>query len=238
MKNKLILLVTMSFMFLTGCTIKYDLVIDSNLKVKETISIKEDNSILNVNNKNLEAVPKMFFAQYKSMEDYKSYELIDEIHTDNETGAIIESKFSTFEQYKKSMPYAFLFSKVTVTEAYNYVSVAYTDFNHGFFTNAIDPNKGDVNDIEVNIRFHNKVTEHNAESCNDVTNTCTWRLGKDASTQMVSFTIDTDSKRYDIIFKDFITNNLVTLIIIGSLALIGIVAYFSVINKTRSSNKI
>ena len=65
MKNKIKILLIIPLLFLTGCSINYDLRIDSNLKFKETATILENNNILELYNKNLKLVPDQKFSQYK-----------------------------------------------------------------------------------------------------------------------------------------------------------------------------
>ena len=110
-------------------------------------------------------------------------------------------------------------------------------YNSSFFISEIDPTLN-VEDITVNIRFHNKVVENNADKYDEKTNTYTWVLNADPASGNVMYSIDKNEKRYDIIFQDFINDNLFTIIASGVILVSGLLIYLYFRNKNRVMNKI
>ena len=73
MKKIFVLLIML--MFVTGCTIKCDLRIDTNLKVRERLTITETNKVLDIYNDNLKIIPKQRISEYENIEEFKQFKL-------------------------------------------------------------------------------------------------------------------------------------------------------------------
>ncbi len=234
-KYKLFLLLC-SLIFITGCNIDYNLTIDSKQRIKETSVITEDNDILKVYNDSLEVVPEQTFYQYKSLTGFKYYKLDQKIFNEDSTGAKLIANFDNFDEYKESLLFGRLFDNLSINEYGNMLSVVASGYHQDFFASEEDENFN-VKQINVNIKFHNKVTDNNADEYDEKENTYTWIL-KANDNKSISFSIDKNEKRYDIIIKDFLTNNLITIIVtISIILLILIIAtYFSI--KNKHANKI
>lgn len=233
MKNKLKLVLIIPLLFLTGCSINYDLRIDSNLKFKEKATILENNSILELYSQNLKLVPEQKFSQYEDT----NYKLIEKIFESDKTGGIVTANFKDYNDFEKSILFTNLFSDLNINEYGNIVTMQTSGYNSSFFISEIDPTLN-VEDITVNIRFHNKVVENNADRYDEKTNTYTWILDADPTSGNVMFSIDKNQKRYDIIFKDFITDNSFTIISTIVIGLSGLLIYLYFRNKNRVMNKI
>lgn len=237
MKNKIKLLLIIPLLFLTGCSVQYNLRIDSNLNFKEETTLLEKNQILEIYNKNLKLIPKQKFSQYKSVDGFKPYKLSKEIFSNEETGGIIKSSFNGIENFKNSILLTTLFSDLNVTEYGNIVSIQTTGYDSSIFVAETDPNFF-LEDIIVNIRFHNKVVENNASKYDEKTNTYTWILNTNQESGNISFSIDKNQKRYDIIFKDFINDNIVAISISSILLVVLLVIGSKLYIKNKNINKI
>jgi len=236
MKNKIKLLLIIPILFLTGCSVQYNLRVDSNLNFKEEATLLEKNEILKVYNENLKLVPKQKFSQYESSEEFKPYKLTREIFESNETGGTIKANFNGKEKFKNSILFTSVFSDLNINEYGNIISFQTTGYNSSFFVP--EDTTFVMEEIEVNIRFHNKVVENNAVKYDEKTNTYTWILNTDVSSGNIMFSIDKSQKKYDIIIQDFFSDNLVTIIISGILILSGIAIYLYFVRKNKSINKI
>lgn len=232
------LLVLLPFLILiTGCSIKCDLRIGTNLSVKETITIKESNKTLSLYNTNLKDIPKQRMNEYKNIDEFKQLKLKKEIFENDFTGGVVTAEYSSLNNYKSSGTILSLFSDVSITDLGNVTNVQITDYNPSSFFEPEDTNI-DMENIEVNIRFHNKILDNNAQSYDEKTNTYKWVLTSDINSGNISFSIDKNAKRYDIIIKDFLDDNKYTLItlaiILITLGGITVIYY----NKNRNANKI
>ena len=234
MKKVMILIIMLTF--ITGCTIKYDIRIDSNLKVKETIRITEDNDILGIYNHDLKVIPKQRIDEYKNISGFRQLKLKKEIFQNDKTGGIIEANYNSLDDYSKSGTFTSLFNSLSVNESSSVATVTISDYNYSFFE--FDEEGTQIDDVEVSIRFHNKVVSSNSKSYDKKTNTYTWVLGRNSNTKSITFEIDKNTKRWDIIIQDFINENLVTIIITGIILVVaGIIALRFYI-RNRNLNKI
>lgn len=235
MKIKLLLLIPI--LFLTGCSVNYNLRIDSSLKVKETITVLEQNDILKIHNDNLKLVPDQVFSQYSYVDNFKNYKLKDKLFKNDKTGGIVENTYKSINNYKNSFFFSTLFSDINYTEYANVVSVQILGYNPSVFNSEVDPNYY-MEDIVVKIKFHNKVIESNAKEYDEKTNTYTWVLNDDKQSGNISFSIDKNKKKYDIIIKDFFSDNLATIIIISVLVSIIIIVSSYLYTTYKKNDKI
>lgn len=232
------ILILCSLLFLvTGCSIKYDLRIDSNLSVKETITIKENNDVLKIYNSDLKKIPKDRISEYKNVDGFKQMNLEKEIFENNQTGGIVSANYTSLKDYKKSGTVLSLFSNISITDLGNTTNVQITDYNSQSFFEPEDTNTS-MENIEVNIRFHNKIIDSNAKTYDEKTNTYTWLLTSDISSGNILFSIDNNSKRYDIIIQDFLNDNKYTLIIMGIILAIAFITFSKYYINNKKVNKI
>lgn len=237
MKDKLkLILLIIPLIFITGCDIEYNLRIDSNQKVKESATITESNEILSIYNPSLKVVPEQTFYQYESLDAFKYYKLDKKIFNSDSTGAKITGTFNSISEYKKSLLLGNLFENISVNEYGNVLSVVASGYNSGFFSSEEDETFS-IGEIKVNIKFHNEVTSNNADSINEEDNTYTWILTANEE-KTITFTIDKNEKRYDIIIKDLFLDNLVGLIITGIVIVTGLIVAMIFIRKNKQNNKI
>lgn len=237
MKNKYKLLLVFVFMFITGCSTKYNLTIDSNLGIRETATILEDNVVLEIYDANLKLIPEQKFYQYKSFPQFKSYKLRKKLFDSNKTGGIVESKFKNIENFKESILFSEMYNDISVDQYGNIVNIHFIGYNASLFKPTADP-LFFMEDIEVNIKFHNVVMESNAQKYDEKTNTYTWILNEDESSGSITFSIDRSQKRYDIIFKDFIHDYLAPILIVSFLVVFASITLLVVYKKNNSINKI
>lgn len=237
MKNKLKLLLIIPLLFVTGCSINYNLRVDSNLNFKENATISEKNDVLNIYNKNLKLVPDQKFSQYESFDGFESYDLKKKLFEKDSTGGIVEAWFNGIDKYKKSLLLTSVFSDINVTNYGNISSIQFIGYNPSVFVSEEDE-EFQMDDITVNIRFHNEVVENNAQSYDEKTNTYTWVLNENKESGNIMFSIDQSKKRYDIIIKDFFSDHLATIITLSVLAFAVIVAACVLYSKNQKSNKI
>ncbi|MBE6153565.1 MAG: hypothetical protein E7166_05015 [Firmicutes bacterium] len=234
MSRNLKLLIIISLIFITGCSTKYDLTIDSDLNLKETVTLYENNKTLEVYNNNLKLVPDQKFSQYKEMSTFKNYKLIKKIFEKDKTGGVIQTKFSSLEKYRDSFVLTTIFEDIQFLEYGNIVNIQTSGYNPSIFVSEEDF-EFFMEDIEVNIKFHNDVVENNAQKYDEKTNTYTWILNQDSKSGNIMFSIDKSKKRYDIIIKDFINDNLFSIIGIGTLLTITLLITIVMYRKNKNS---
>ena len=233
--KKICILIFM-MIFITGCTIKCDLRIDTNLKVRERLTITENNKVLGIYNDNLKIIPEQRISEYENIEGFKQFKLKEELFGSDYTGGVVEAKYNSLDEFKKSGSFTSLFSSLSVSEASNVTSVVISDLNYSFFESEGEPI--DINDIELNIRFHNKVANSNAKSYDEKTNTYTWLISPNNETTSISFDIDKNNKRWDIIMEDFFNDNLVSIIVVSILIIIASIITIRFYVKNKNANKI
>lgn len=234
MKIKLLLLIPL--LFLTGCSIEYNLAIDSNFKVIEELTAYENNNELLRYYDNIESIPSKHFYQYKNMGRFKKYSLTKELFEKEKTGGIVKSSKYKIADLKDSPLIETLFSNFSINEYGDMLSIQATGYNYSLFEG--EGNNIDMEDIIVNVKLQHEVIDNNADRVDEKTNTYTWVLNNDVRSGNIYFVIDKSKKKYGIQIKDFFNSNLSTIYTIS--AVIGIILlvaiYFAF--RLRKINKI
>lgn len=234
------ILVMMGFIILfSGCTVNY------NISFKYDNSIDEDVKI-SVLNKDIEdAGYTIKEAVNGSLESYKDILYQNDFNSsteynNNNVVVTLESKNKTVEKFTKLLYFQRMFNGADVEETKDYYS---------FKTNGIynqsglfyDPygiaDDGFVDQININIKFENKVVSNNADNFDNSTNTGTWILDKNTVNKTIEFKIEKDKSKQKSSKRGNIKSSkgfMKTLIIFGIIIIIIVLLYAVGLNKNRN----
>lgn len=160
MKKFKIFCCLISMLLLSGCTVKYEVSIDSDLNVKEKINIFETISYFEQNYTYYKREEVIDAFWNNNISDYPnagySY-----IHNDNETGAIIRANYTNLFNYKdKTTIYKQYFNSLSIEEKDNIISIKADDFepyNEQYFERFA------IQDLTITINIPFEVIDSNAD---------------------------------------------------------------------------
>lgn len=209
---------------LAGCTVDYNIVIDSKNRVKENIVINIPNNKL-LGDKSPKKELNRKINDYKKIPSYNHYEFKTKVKNDYSI-VNIKSNYENLEAYADSPILNDLYENITIIENKNYtifktVGSYNYDYLYGTISEPIGPvGERPMKDVSVTIQLHNKLIESNADSVDEKNNVYTWNFSPDQTSKFIYIKYSNE-KRYDVIIKSFIKNN-IGIFIIGSSIIVGI----------------
>ena len=173
----------MSFLILTGCSVKYNIVINEDLTINEEAR-------LTATKKN---VIKSFLNQYKDILDQNkyNYELVEQ-----EIPYVkVYKKYNDINSYiNESILFNDYFDEIKYTSDGNHKKIETIGFNEN---NSYDPNRFDVKELTISITCPFKVSNHNAKRVDKKTNTYYYELNSDNSKILLEFNSGKKYNRYE-----------------------------------------
>lgn len=185
MKKYIIFIV--SIFLLTGCNVKYNLVINENGKVDETVLFSENDDVLKQYNSNINNGIKDIANFYFSGENNISPEII--IDTTNlnskKNGSTsnygLSRNFSSISEYGTGLFFNYYFKESKIQQENNNWILFGSGFNWDSVKNLSSDYKYkfNVDNITIAIKLANKVIENNASKINKDENIYYWVFNKD-----------------------------------------------------------
>ncbi|MDD2377213.1 MAG: hypothetical protein PHD10_00725 [Bacilli bacterium] len=234
---------------LSGCQAEYDLVIDSKNGVSETLKVTIPNEKILNNNDDIDLFLDNRIKSYKNVNAYKDYKYKKHVGK-NESYLIMSKDYKTLKSYSNSRFRSNLFEKLTIVEndKYNIFKTTgrfYYEYLYG--GEPTDPSYQDaeegsptqvkIGEVEISIKLHNKLIETNADITDEDNNIYTWKITPDQKEKFIYLKYS-NSLRYDVMIKDFISNNIITIVLISSIILVILVTSGVISIKHVRNNKI
>lgn len=235
--KKLIILVTL-LLFLSGCEIKYNLLITDEEKIKETISVNIPNETIANYNMSIPEFLDYYSNIYQVNEGYENFKVT------SKEGKIVSTitatrDYGSLDEYKNSYSFKSLFNTATIERIGKYVSFTTSEnmFLQSIKNNELVESSEANKTYEISIKFYNEVANHNADKVDEKNNIYTWNINKNTTKDKIYFKIG-PKVRYDVKIKDYITNHLFTIIFFGVLfiSIIIVSLYFYI--KIKKSDEI
>ncbi len=236
MKKLIILVVTL--LFLSGCEIKYDLLITDKEEVKESIYVYVPNETIADYNMSVPEFLDYYSNIYQVNEGYENFKVTSK---EGKSVSYIKAtrNYSSLDEYKNSYSFKSLFNTATIERIGKYVS--FTTSENMFLESIKNDELVETSEAnktyEINIKFYNKVANHNADKVDEKNNIYTWNINKNTTKNNIYFKIGPDV-RYDVMIMDYIQNNLLSIIIIGCLFIFVIVLSLYFYIKIKKNNEI
>ena len=183
MKKFLLILLIVFSCF--GCTAKYQLKINEDLSVEETITGLEDDDFYNkYYNSTKSRVINFVMA---TQQDYLDSEGFNETSDESKYGATVSKKYQTLDEYlNSSKAYMQYYNLFTINNNDGIVDISLSD---KLGKNPQDPKRYVIDDGIIEIILPFKVLEHNADNYDSTTNKYTWLINS-ASDKNIHISFD------------------------------------------------
>lgn len=220
---------------LTGCSVDYNLLITNKKRIIENVTLLDENDNILKYNDSIE-----YFLLYREKNftslGYKSKNLIGKEFS----GLYLTKEYDNFNDYIGTSIMNNLFEKANVEENENLfifeTSGKYL-YNDVFSLDIMSDYLYKLDEINVKIKFYNKVVNHNADFVDEKNNIYTWILSKDNSYDNIMFQLSNDV-RIDVMFWDYIRRYKVTLLVVGLVIIVLVFGIFSLKKVMKKNNSI
>lgn len=242
---KKIIFICLLCLIFCGCTVNYNIVIDDKKNISEAIVINYSKSKLIGYDMSLEEFAKNRNEAYK--------QILNEYGFKSEYN--IENNILTFNLKRENSSLKKINEMYEFQKIYNLISIIENEDGYTLKTdgdyNGIDLFKSDeeygstfnLDNLVINIQFYNKIIKSNADSCDENTNTCTWKYDSkttektievELSNEVLEQFVDKRNMEND----DNINSNIVIIVIILSLFIIIAIISWIVIIIYKRRNQI
>lgn len=234
-KFKVLVLFIMIFI-LSGCTLDYNTTINSDGTVKENVIITFDNneidSSININDYLDERMNSI-----TSDPTYSMYTAKKNIGKEN-SSITFTRKYSSLLDYKSSPILQIGFNEVVISDEIDGTSFkTIGNYNKNDVFGADTEPEPTFDKVTIKYKFMNDITNYNSTIFDKDENTITYELTEKTDEFYMQFKCN-NSKRYDIIIKEYLKDNIVG-IIISALLIVTVIVIISVIRKkSLESNRI
>ncbi len=233
-KIKIFVLLVLALL-LTGCTGKYRININSDGKIEEKFEFTFDTSIIDTTD--IDKYIDNTIKQYRSNKMYEKYTITKKTSKDKST-IYASRKYNNLEELiNKSEILPIVFEK-TLFNGENEIKGLVTTgqyYKDSIFNGESD---GDIFDkIDIEVKSQLKFVSNNADKFDNDSNTLYWYLTDEKNQFSLDFQFN-NSKRYDIIIREFIKNILPGVIIIIIAGIVAYIIFRTLKNKSNSNNKI
>lgn len=240
MKNKILKIFMCSFILIciTGCSINADITITENKKVKEDIDISILNSDIISQGYSVDEYLDMYTSNPSNTTLYKDYSIKSK-KSKNYSHIIIKKDYKELNEYIDSYTFKTLFDGAVIEDTGKYLTFHTTSNRYSNYNP--DEGSGDyiaTSNYTVSIKFYNEVLDNNADKIDKSNNTYTWYFSDaDSSDSYIYFKLGPKVK-YFVKFKDYIMNNILSIIVVASIIGIIAISILYIVYKSKKNNEI
>ncbi len=232
MKKIKLLIPFLSIFIFCGCKAEIDLVVDTKLNIEENIQVSMPKAYINGYFSSLDEVKENYVSL---LNQYDNKYSLDIFYQKEEVVGKIK-KSNNLKEHSLGME-SLLFKNINeVGQRYEFV---FSDDVKNYFDPELEidvEEEAILDQVELNIQFHNVISDNNSDSYNSVTNTYTWIIDEDNLDRNIEFTI-TNEKRYDIIIP-YLLKKYIGYVFIGIFLIAIVIFVLMVAYKSKRENEI
>ena len=231
------ILLIISVLLLTGCNVKYNLVIKDNEEVNEKIVIYVNNEDIANTNMGVDEFLDYYSHLYEQNEGYEKFNINTKKSSDY-SQFIVERNYKNLDEYISSYSFKYMFNDASVERVGNYIN--FTTSNNlklEEINSNIEISDFLCDDYELSIKFYNEVVRHNADKVDEKNNIYTWYVNKNSVKDHIEFKIG-PKVRYDVMIFDYIQNNYLIIGAVSFILIAMIVCGLYIVIKAKKNNEI
>lgn len=224
--------------FLTGCSVQYDLTITDKEKVVEKFKIYVDNEEILSSYSTIDEYLDYYSNIYSKNQGYQKYNITTK-ESKPASYFTVKNSYNSLDDYTKSLSFKSMFNTASIERVGKYVT--FTTSKNAYLESI---KNGDViseedqyENFKISIKFYNEVTDSNAEEVDEKNNIYSWIVSEDSKTDYIYFKIGPKVK-YNVVIMDYIQNNLSTIIIISSAVLLLEIVVMFIFIKSKKNNEV
>lgn len=227
-----------SLLFLTGCSVQYDLVITDKEEVKEKFYVYVDNEIIENNSMSIDEYLDHYSSIYSQNERYKNFNITTK-EGKNKSYFKVNRTYKNLNDYTDSYSFKSMFDYAEIERGNKYTS--FTTSSNAYLkalkNDELISESSKYDSFKISIKFYNEVVNHNADEVDKKNNIYTWNVEEDDDEDFIFFKIGPKVK-YNVVLKDKISENILSIGIISGLVVLiaSVIGYVYV--KSKKNNEI
>ncbi len=216
---KKFIFILFSFLLVTGCTAHYELKINDDLSVEESITGLEDDEFYNqYYNSKKERVADFVMATQMEYLTNNGFE-IEKHYQDLLYGATVSKKYNTLEEfYDTSIAYKQFYKTFNLTNKNGIVDISLDDKLN---RNSQDPTRYVIDEGSISIVLPFKVLEHNADEVNSDKNIYIWYINS-SNDKTIHIKFDSTKKNNNLNYIFILVIGLAVIVTLVSIVIVRI----------------
>lgn len=230
-------------LFVTGCTLSYDVKIYDDESVSEVFRLEINNNLLGKDKKEIIVNLEKEIEEYKQHDLFKDYTFSYKIDKQS-TNVIVEKDYLNLASFYESYFIKRVFVDSNFIKNKNLMSLNFKNYDdsifYGYRTESIGElvlTDEDVKEVTFNFYFERKILEHNSVNFNEKENKYSWLYNPNQEYPNIEIVYTAD-KRYDIIIKNLILKNLSVFIPLLIVLITSIFLIVKIIFKIKGNKRI
>ncbi len=231
-------LLVLSILFLTGCSVDYNMTVTNKGEVREKFYVYVDNSKILKTSSSIDEYLDTYVTSYRKKQGNEKFS-IKAKQRKNDSYFLVSRKYKTLEEYVVSNSFRSMFNSASVERNGKYTTFltsknAYLESikNDDLISDAYK-----YESFKINIRFYNEVIDSNAAEVDKKNNIYTWYVKEDNEDSYIYFKIG-PKVRYDAMLLDFVDNHLAAIITVSSIVAVILGAMSYLVIKSKKNNEV
>jgi len=232
------LLIFISLILLTGCSVNYDLTITDKEKVIEEFKVYVDNEEILSSYSTIDEYLDYYSNLYLSNQGYENFKV--DTHKGKEVSYFeVKNEYKSLDEYISSVSFKSMFTSAEIERIGNYVSfrTSKNAYLESIRNGEVVSEDSRYESFKISIKFYNEVTASNADEVDEKNNIYTWVVSEEDDEDYIYFKIG-PKVQYNVVIMDYIQNNLATIIIISSAVIILVSIIVFIYIKAKKNNEV
>lgn len=229
------ILLILSLLLITGCSVNYDLTVTNKHEVKEKFRVMVSNEVIEKSNKSVDEYLDYYSNLYLSNDGYKEYSI--KTKKTPQPYFKVTRNYKGLNEYFGSLSFKSMFNSANIEETDKYVTVR-TSENAYLIELKNNPDIVTKYDqFQIRIKFYNEVIESNADEIDKSDNIYIWNVTENDNDSSIYFKIGPKVK-YLVVIKDWFITNLAAIITIASTILLITSVAIIIYIKSKKNNEV
>jgi len=236
MKKYRLFILLILLVFISGCNANYNVTIKSNGKVEEQLIMSFDSS--EVESHNPAALIDETINTYKKNNMYVNYKIKKDV-TNGKSTITATRKYKSIDDYiNNSELLPTIFEKTMYVDDYDIKGLQTTgEFYYDAIFDTSVAEEPLFDNIDIKIHSQLDLLENNASRVDKDNNDLYWNINNQNKTFSMNFKFN-NSKRYDIIIKDYLKENWISLVVVAAIVIVVIIVINFIKKQDKLNNKI
>jgi len=232
------ILILISLLCLTGCSVQYDLTITDKQEVKEKFYVYVANEKMLKTHSSIDEYLDYYSNLYIQNEGYDKYKVTTKKSKPN-SYFIVKNSYKDLNEYINSYSFKSMFDDATVEKIGKYTNFKTTKnaYLESIKNNQLISDDTKYDDFRISIKFYNEVVSSNADEIDENNNIYSWIVSEENENDYIQFKIGPKVK-YNVMFKDYVQNNMASIITIGVVILSITTAVIIIYQKGKKNNEV
>ncbi len=232
------LLIALSILLLTGCSVDYNLTVTNKGNVKEKFYVNVDNSKILESSTTIEEYLNTHAAMYAQNQGNQNYHIKTK-KAKPSSYFLVTRDYKDLDEYITSNTFRSMFNSASIERLGDYTTfiTSKNAYLQSILNDELVSEDSKYDDFKISIKFYNEVIDTNADVVDEKNNVYTWELNDDINNSYIYFKISS-KVRHDVVILDYVKTNLIAIIAISTILVLLVSSVLYLYVKSKKNNEV